>query len=60
MKLFRQEQGQASFEYVLLLGLVAVIAVIMLSTFALLGPVVIELLCPAVDTAPTPESCVGP
>lgn len=60
MKIFHQEQGQASFEYVLVLGVVAGLAVIMITGFSVLIPEIIELLCPAVDTADAAGSCVGP
>ena len=58
MKFFRQEQGAAGIEYVLVLGVVAVLALIMLTGFRVLVPQVVELLCGAVDTAGTSGSCV--
>ena len=60
MRIFHQEQGQATIEYVLVLGVVAGLAVIMISGFSVIIPQIVELMCPAVDTATTGVSCVGP
>ena len=59
MKLFRQERGQASFEYVLVLATAVVVGVLMLTGFPLIMPQVAELLCPTVDPVVT-GTCVVP
>ncbi len=62
MKSLRQERGQASVEYLLVVGTVVVVIVgAMAIGFAALVPQVAGLVCPAVDTASAaaPNSCLG-
>ena len=63
MRLWRQERGQGSLEYLLVVATVVVIIVGGLTVgFAALMPQIAGLLCPAVDTAiaTAPNSCLGP
>ena len=63
MKLWRQERGQGSIEYLLVVATVVVIIVGALSIgFEALVPQVAGLLCPAVDTASAAaaNSCLVP
>ena len=62
MKLWRQEQGQGSVEYLLVVATVVVLIVGVLAVgFAALLPQVAGLVCPAVDTASAvaANSCLG-
>ncbi len=64
MKLWWQERGQGSIEYLLVVGTVVVLIVGGLSVgFAARVPHIAGLLCPAVDTANAAVaagSCLGP
>ena len=60
MRFLHQEQGEAGMEYVLVLGVVAGLALIMITGFSVLVPQVVEILCPAVDTAQSAVSCMDP
>ena len=63
MKSLRQQQGQGSVEYLLVVATVVVIIVgAMAVGFAAILPQVAGLVCPAVDTASAaaPNSCLGP
>ena len=63
MKLWRQERGLGSIEYLLVIAAVVVVMVAILNFgFAALMPQVGGMLCPAVDTASAaaPDSCLGP
>ncbi len=63
MKSLRQERGQGSIEYLLVVATVVVLVVgAMTVGFAALMPQVAGLVCPAVDTASAaaPNSCLGP
>ena len=53
MKLLREELGATAIEYVLTIGVVAGMALVLITGFKLVIPQVVELLCPAVDTAAT-------
>lgn len=58
MKLIWRECGIGTIEYLLVIA-AAVALVAALFSFTSIGPQLVELVCPAVDTAPTSSSCVG-
>ena len=63
MKLWRQERGLGSIEYLLVIAAVVVVMVAILNFgFGALMPQVAGMLCPAVDTASAaaPDSCLRP
>ena len=63
MKSLRQERGQGSLEYLLVVATVVVVIVGALTVgLAALTPQIAGLVCPAVDTASAaaPDSCLGP
>ena len=56
----RGEQGQNSFEYVLVVGAIVVaLASLLILGFSLLLPEVLGLLCPSVDTSADPSATFG-
>ncbi len=59
MKLLRQQQGQSTIEYVLVVGAVGVvIAGILMVGFGALVPQFAGLMCSSVDTASAAASCL--
>ena len=59
MRLFRQQQGQSTFEYVLVVGAVGVvIAGILIAAFNVIVPQFAQLMCSSAGTAAA--SCLVP
>jgi len=59
--LWRQERGQGSIEYLLVIATVVVVMVgLMTVDFAAIMPQIVGLICPAVDTAAAADSCLEP
>ena len=60
MKLLRQQQGQNTTEYVLVVGVGVVIAGILLVGFGVMVSQFAGLMCSSVDTASVAASCLEP
>lgn len=58
MNLIHQERGFGTIEYLLTI-VAAVSLVVALFAFTSIGPELMQVVCTAVDTAPTSSSCVG-
>lgn len=55
----RREQGQASLEYLLLLGAVVILIAAAFGGFDVVGGSLLRHACPSIDTAATPAATIG-